>query len=388
MALGPARRSKRQAGQTREVPTAERNRQHIPNPVSTAEDGGPTATGWLLRGKDDRLTAYAPALGGVLRWTETMPGGPDWTGPELVARAEGLQPFLAVAQGADGYVHFFGVRQTPVGGGDEVRTDIVHAIQYQTGRPVKEWQPLGTPYPNDWKLAVQIGRPAAVVDGGGNVHVFVRNVGGGVCARSQTSTGAWKPWADLKGSGAHGRLAAGAADGGRAEVLAPARESVMRWVQDGDQPLFTRDGDIPSHVQDGSVSAVATGEDRLTFFWRDEKSGEVQAWRQDSVPEPLGGASGSGPVSPLRAAVDGHDCTLMAHRDTDGRPALAAYPTETESAGAVWTGTGEACVGAPALAVDARGRVVLAAFAADGSLRLTRQKTNEPGLAMEAWIRI
>ncbi|WP_240003169.1 hypothetical protein [Streptomyces cinnamoneus] len=39
-------------------------------------------TGWLLRGKDGRLTAYAPVSGGVVRWTETRPGGPEWTGPE------------------------------------------------------------------------------------------------------------------------------------------------------------------------------------------------------------------------------------------------------------------------------------------------------------------
>lgn len=383
MALGPARRSKQQAGRTREVPTAGRG--HAP--VSTAEDGSPTVTGWLLCGKDGRLTAYAPTVGGVLRWTETRPAGPEWSGPELVAPADGLLPYLSFAQGADGYVHLFGLRQTPAGG-DEVRTDLVHAIQYQSGRPVKDWQPLGTPYPNDWRLAGQIGRPASVVDGVGNVHVFVRNVGGGVCGRSQTSSGAWRPWADLKGSGAHGRLAVAATGSGRAELLAPARDGIMRWLQDGDEPLFTRDEDIPAQVVDGSVSGVATGEDRVTFLWRDEKSAEVHAWRQDSVPEPLGGGTGTGPVALLRASVDGHDCTLMAQRDADGRPALAAYPTEDESAGAVWTGTGDACVGAPALAVDADGRVVLAAFAPDGGLRITRQKTTESGLAMEAWTRI
>ncbi|MFI1397037.1 hypothetical protein [Streptomyces sp. NPDC020681] len=362
-------------------------RNRVPAPVSTADDGSPTATGWLLRGKDGRLTAYAATDGGVLRWTETRPAGPEWSGPELLATAAGLEPYLSIAQGADGYVHLFGVRKTAQGGG-EIRTDVMHAIQYQTGRPVKDWQPLGTPYPNDWKLAGQIGRPVSAVDGAGNVHVFVRNVGGGVCARSQAATGAWGPWADLKGSGAHGTLAAAASGGGRTEIVAPAREGVMRWVQDGNKAVFTRETDIPAQVQDGTVSALATGEDRVTFLWRDDKAAEVHAWRQDGVPEPLGGDTGTGPLALLRASVDGHDCTLMAHRDADGRPALAAYPTEDESAGAVWTGTGEVCVGAPALCADANGRVVLAAIAPDGGLRITRQKTNESGLAMEAWTRV
>ncbi|MFI9585815.1 hypothetical protein ACIHCQ_29085 [Streptomyces sp. NPDC052236] len=381
MALGSARTSRRQAGRTREETAAPRRTA----PVSTTEDGRPTATGWLLRGKDGRLTAYAPTDEGVLRWTETRPAGPEWTGPELIVESAGLDPHLAIAQGADGYVHLFAIRRTE-GDDGQVRTEIVMAVQYQSGRPVRDWHSLGTPYAQDWVHAAQIGRPTAVVDAKGNAHVFIRNAGGGVCVRSQIPSGLFSKWADLKGSAAQGLLAAGVAESGRIEILAPTAKSIMRWVQDdGDKPKFNREADIPSQVINGSVAAVRTGEDRLTFYWRDDKSGEVYAWRPDSAPEPLGGATGTGPVALLRAAVDGHDCTLMAHRDGDGRPALAAYPTENESVGAVWTGTGEVCVGAPALALDAHGRVVLAAFAPDGSLRITRQKTNEPGLAMEAW---
>ena len=70
-----------------------------------------------------------------------------------------------------------------------------------------------------------------------------------------------------------------------------------------------------------------------------------------------------------------------------GRPALAAYPTEDEALGATWTLTGDPCVGAPTLALDGRGRVVMAAFGTDGTLRVARQKP-EPGLALEAWQRV
>lgn len=96
-----------------------------------------TATGsWLVRGKDGRLTAYARCEGGLLRWTESRPGGPDWSEPAFFPVDD--LTHLTVAQGADAYVHFLGRRERLAGGGVEV--DVVHAVQYQTGRPLTEWR--------------------------------------------------------------------------------------------------------------------------------------------------------------------------------------------------------------------------------------------------------
>ncbi|MFD9794392.1 hypothetical protein ACFWXK_25995 [Streptomyces sp. NPDC059070] len=383
MAFKPARTSKGQPGREPGKPAAPAaTAAPVLVPAPATPDGRPAVTGWLLRGKDGRLTAYAPGGGGVLRWTETEPGGPDWSGPELVVAATGLDPRLTIAQGSDGYVHFFTLRTVTTAAG-EPKTDVVHAIQYQTGRPVKDWYPMGTPY-RDQERAAKTGHPAAVVDSSDNLSVFVRNAGGGVCARVQEPSGKWSSWKDLKGSGSYGTICAGTADDGRIEVLAPAKRGVMRWTRERTGAEFEQVPDLKLQVEDGSVSARQTGGDRITFLWRDAGSQDVHAFRADAPAAPLGGTA-SGPVAVLRTPVDGHDCTLMAQRGPDGRPALAAYPTETESAGAVWTSTGEVCAGAPALAVDALGRVVLAAFGTDGRLRVTRQKTNEPGLAMAAW---
>ncbi|KND46290.1 hypothetical protein IQ64_02105 [Streptomyces stelliscabiei] len=54
---------------------------------------------------------------------------------------------------------------------------------------------------------------------------------------------------------------------------------------------------------------------------------------------------------------------------------LAACGTENERAGVEWVPTGERCVGAPALARDAHGRVVLGVIGADGTLRTSRLGT-------------
>lgn len=54
---------------------------------------------WLVLGKDGRLTAYARTRAGLLRWTETEPGGPHWTGPDLFPVPD--LTHLSVVQGAD-----------------------------------------------------------------------------------------------------------------------------------------------------------------------------------------------------------------------------------------------------------------------------------------------
>ncbi|MFE7777226.1 hypothetical protein ACFU5O_25705 [Streptomyces sp. NPDC057445] len=383
MALRSARRSKRRAEESPESGMQPR-RTVEETPSLPADPSLPPTTGWLRRGKDGRLSAYTPGADGVLRWTETRPGGPEWEGPQLFP-SPGVTPSLGVAQGSDGYVQLVGLRQTRAADGELV-TDLAQTLQYQSGRPIRDWSGFGTPYPKDKELADRIGRPAAAVDTNGLLHVFIANACGGVCGRTQHANGRWGKWADLKGSNVQGVPAVTLTDAGVMEVVAVSPDRVLRWVQqEPGAAFFDRADDIEVSAVPGSVSAERTGRGRLTHFWRDAATGAVQAWREGmDQPAALGGSGGTGPVALLRTPVDGHDCTIIAQLGRDGRPELAAYPTEDESAGTVWTATGEPCVGAPALAIDGNGRVVLAAFGSDGALRVTRQKA-ETGLAMEAW---
>ncbi|WP_338673663.1 hypothetical protein V1460_11600 [Streptomyces sp. SCSIO 30461] len=381
MARRSVRRSKRSTGEAQGP--GNQSRRTVHTALSLPVDPSlPPTTGWLLRGKDGRLTAYTPVADGVLRWTEAQAGADDWIGPELFP-APGLLPYLAIAQDADGYVQLVGLRHRPLPGG-EMATDVVQAIQYQSGRPMREWYALATPYLHRPELAASIGLPAATVDASGLLHVFVRNAGGGVCGRAQAANGKWNAWADLKGRGMLGVPSASLTDHGHMEVLAPTADAVMRWTQETPGVKFERADDIDATAAENSMSSERTGRERLSHAWRDSATGAVHVWREGMAPVSLGGAGGTGPVAMLRTPVDGVDCTILVQRGKDGRPALAAYPTEDEAAGAVWTSTGEPCVGVPALAIDGNGRVVLAALGADGSLHVTRQKA-ESGLAMEQW---
>ncbi|MGW7425461.1 hypothetical protein ACWGJB_36440 [Streptomyces sp. NPDC054813] len=105
-------------------------------PASRTVRSGP----WLLTGHDGRLIAYAQVDGAVLRWTETRPGGPDWTGPDVLPVKNVTE--LTVAQGRNRYAHLVGRRARGTGDAPSA-VDLVYAIQYQAGRPLSEWRSAG-----------------------------------------------------------------------------------------------------------------------------------------------------------------------------------------------------------------------------------------------------
>ncbi|MEU1145906.1 hypothetical protein ACFYO9_19815 [Streptomyces sp. NPDC005863] len=349
-------------------------------PTST---GAPDTARWLLRGRDGRLTAYARAGGGLLRWTEERPGGPAFSGPDFFEAPD--LTYLTLAQGSDGYVHFLGRRERRDAAGEPV-VEIMHSLQYQSGRPLMDWRSLGNPHTKRLDRAPSLGAPAAAVDAAGTVHVFVRDAIGSVRMRREGKGGRWEGWKDLKVRDTLDGMAALATSTGRVELLAPAGKATLRWAQESQGGELLRADDVPLAPAPGSGTALETGPDRLTYYAADALGAGVLAHRpaHGGPAIPLGGAPGPGPTAAVRTTVDGHDCTVLAHRTAGGRPALAAFPTEDEEAGLWWAETGEPCLGAPSLALDARGRVVMAAIGLDGTLRLARQKA-EPGLALEAW---
>ncbi|WAL98492.1 hypothetical protein [Streptomyces sp. Je 1-369] len=355
-------------------------------PSRSSSTGAPETARWLLRGRDGRLTAYARAEGGLLRWTEARPCGPDWEGPDFFEAPD--LTYLTLAQGADGYVHFVGRRERRDAEGKPL-VEVVHSIQYQSGRPLMDWRSLGNPHTKLVERAPHLGVPAAAVDAAGTVHVFVRDAVGSVRMRREGKGGKWEGWKDFKVRDTLDGMTAVATSTGRVEVLAPSGKATLRWAQEqqGGEPV--RVDDIPLVPAPGSGTALETGPDRLTYYAADSLGDGVLAHRPaDGGPAlPLGGNPGTGPTAAVRTTIDGYDCTVIAHRASTGRPALAAFPTEDEGAGLWWAETGEPCLGAPALALDARGRVVMAAIGLDGTLRIARQKA-EAGLALGAWGRV
>ncbi|MFF4406254.1 hypothetical protein [Streptomyces sp. NPDC001404] len=345
-------------------------------------------TGWLLRGKDGRLTAYAPAQDGLTRWTETRPGGPGWTGPQHLAMP-GLEPYLSIAQSPEGYVYLTGLRRREHEDG-RTETDVVYATQFQTGRAVTNWRTIGTPYGRDWERADRLGAPTAFVDSEG-LFIALRNAGNGLSARKQNAKGIWGPWLDLEGNRLLDAVSAAVSADGRAELLASASEVVLRWRQEEPGGEFVRTR-TPAKPVPGSEASVSLGDDRIAHFWRDATDSVLFAqYPEAPAPAPLASPDpgGSGPVAALRATVDGRSCTVLAQRGASGRAAVAVVPDDQGDPALVsWVEAGtEPCAGAPALALDGDDRVVLAFVAEDGGLRVARQRAVGAELEFGEWER-
>ncbi|MEU3794964.1 hypothetical protein AB0F07_35085 [Streptomyces fructofermentans] len=332
---------------------------------------------WLIRGRDGRLSAYAPLDEEVRCWAQQHPGG-SWSAPRAVGGDQRVHPVLALGQGADGYAHL--VTWRPTGAGE---AGLVHSTHFRPHLAALDWNRLGHP----GEKGPPTGVPAVAVDAQGRAHVFVRNPAGGVSMRGQKERGGWGPWRDLLGRDVEGELAAVTRASGLVELYATSPEGVLRWTQAGPGHIPELDDEpLKADARPGTLRALPTSDDHVTLFFTDGTD-TVCAWRAGTDPVPLVTCAGPGPVSAVRCVLDGVDCTLLAQRSADGRVAFAAYPTEQESAGAWWTESGPRLPpGARvSLGEDHEGRVVAATLRPDGGELLLTRRKDEPGLALEAW---
>lgn len=338
---------------------------------------------WLALGHDGRLMVFAHVDQAVLRWTENSPGGPDWSGPDTLP-AEGVT-HLTVAQGRNRYVHLLGRRVR--GSGDEPpAVDLLYAVQYQTGRPMTEWRSAGNPHAKRERTAL-MGAPVAAVNPAGTLHVFVTTAEGRVALRREDAQGRWESWADLKVTAALDTPAVAVASTGHVGLLAPALTGALSWQQRELGAPLERGHDIPVVPLPGSATGVETSPGRITYVLTDVRSGGIVAVRPGEWPVPVGGNPGDGRHAALTTVLDGYPCTVLAHRDADGRIVLGVCPAEDERNGVWWIDTTTPCLGDPVLALDGYGRVVVLAVSPDGALILARQEEG-PGLTLGDWRRI
>ncbi|WP_329041434.1 hypothetical protein OHT61_25570 [Streptomyces sp. NBC_00178] len=347
-------------------------------PSSTRHEVRGTPRGrWMPLGKDGRLTLYARTDGGLLRWTQRSPGGDRWDGPDFVPVADLTD--LTVVQGSDAYVHFLGRRERQAADGPGV--DYVHAVQFQTGRPVTAWRSLGN-FHRDRETGRQAGVPAGAVDGQGTVYVFARNAGRGLQMRREAKGGKWGAWQDLKGAGLGAGIVPTVTSDGLVEVFVPGDQGAQQWRQDDpDGPLHSVRTPLQFYAREGSVAALETAPGRLTYYWTDANTAGVVSYRAGGWPVPVGGYPGDGALVALRTPLDGYDCTVLAQRGAGGTLLLGVCTTEGEQGGVWWSDTTQECVGDPALALDGHGRVVVAVSGKGGVVSVARQEPG-PGLTL------
>ncbi|MEU6882276.1 hypothetical protein [Streptomyces sp. NPDC046712] len=333
--------------------------------------------GWLTRGVEGRFSVYLPWGGEVVRWTESADG--SWS--EAVSLGGGgLLPILAVGQGPDRYVHLVGLR--PTSSGDD-HVELVHATQYQTGRPAAEWRSLG----HSNGRAPWTGNPSVAVDAKGCAYVFTRNGGGGLSVRAQKESGGWHPWWDLNGWGTDPSPVAAVNGAGLVELYTATAQGLLRYVQEEPGGVPVRQDVVPAEVTFGTLAAVTGPSGHVSLYYCD-KEGRVCVWSPGRSPQamPFIAAVGTGPLAASRCRIDGVDCTVLAQQSADGRLSLAAYPAEQEMAGAWWAETGQPH--GPLLTTLEQGLdggLVAAAVGEGPVLITTRQKRSSEGILLDTW---
>ncbi|MFE4633256.1 hypothetical protein ACFRJ1_07725 [Streptomyces sp. NPDC056773] len=340
---------------------------------------------WLTRGSDGRLTAYAALDGGVVRWTEKTAGGSEWTRQRLDTPA--LLPVLSVAQTPEGWVHLVSLSRKPEDSGSAV-VEVMHAVQYQTGRPLADWRSLGNPHGRHTDRGRELGVPVAVADAHGGVHVFTRNFSQYLTGRSQKQNGVWGSWADLVGGKVLDGIATVLGDDGRPEVFAATPTGVGRWRRGPDGQLRQARDRLPLIAAEGTpVSALSTGPGLATVYGCDARDGGLYAFRTDGMAASAGGSGRHGATA-LRAFADGYDCTVLLQRSAEGPTAIGVCVTGHEQSGLWWELSGEQGIGEPAGALDAFGNLVVASLRPDGRLDVARQDASRQGLALGGWMTV
>ncbi|MCY0956405.1 hypothetical protein [Streptomyces sp. H27-H5] len=346
----------------------------------------PPAGTWLFTGGDGRLTAYACGPDGLLRWTEAAAPASGWTGPERF-EVPGWTGSAAMARSREGYVHFAAPVTARDGSG---RPEIAVSTQFQSGRALTDWRGLGVPHvrggPTD---DVPTGPPrVAVNQRSGSVHVLVSLRHGGILRCSRNAEGVWGGWKQLSPDPYEGEVTPLMPVGGPLELLALGPAGADRWTGAG-QGRFRHADRVPSPVVPGTTAVCETGPRRVTYFWRYPGDGSLVAWRAgeqglQGTLVGLGDAGGRGAPGVVRTMLGGYDCTVLTHIGADGGVELTAYVTENEAYGTWRASLGGHGALTPQPAVDAAGRIVVAAFDRDGALVLTRQDPAQ-GLVFGPW---
>ncbi|WP_055590494.1 glycoside hydrolase family 27 protein [Peterkaempfera griseoplana] len=190
-------------------------------PAAYASDGGRIDV--FVRGTDD--TAYRRVYEDG-RWGRWQSLGGTLTDAPTAAFA-GPDDWTLVARGADGKLWSRG--------------------------PASGWSPLGAPQDRPFS-----GRPSAVVDDAGRLHVAVRTSDDSVWSRTRDASGAWSDWTALGGtvSGSPTLVASG----GTVHLYTRAGDYTLwqrSWTADGGWAGWSKDTDFVSGAFNGALGGVA-----------------------------------------------------------------------------------------------------------------------------------
>jgi LmbE family N-acetylglucosaminyl deacetylase len=317
-----------------------------------------STSSWLVPSSTGALTAFAVLDGQLATWTETAPASGSYGEPVLLGGGP-LVPALSVATGPNGRWAMFGQR-APVG------RSLGRPIVFRSSDSAK-WETLGTPEHGSRRR--QVGVPVAVWPPTGP-RVFVRTWAKGLSTRARRPDGSWTPWQNLHGGPIQEGASAVVLPDGRIEVYGTGRLSLIRWYQKRAGGPFLVDGNLNLPAPGTPPTAVTLADGTLLVVYRMAGNAETLAFRRPPgsskwTQTHLGGQGGFGPM-PVTQLPTGP--LVIAQRNDNGAVSVA---TTTGASVPTWTGTGSWFAHSPAVAKDARGRLILARLGPDAKLYTT-----------------
>jgi hypothetical protein len=307
---------------------------------------------WLLRGRDGGLRAFAVLDGQAAMWK-------DVAGPPAHLGGGRLLPALTALLGTDGGFRLAGLRIDQLGaGGHDTRRSVVLTRQTGPDGPFTRWANLGSPDAGPDRR--HTGVPLLALDGTGNVLVFTRTATRGLAMHDGST------WRDLGGGPIQEGACAVTTFDGRIEVFGAGQSALLHWYQDSPNGAFTA-GSTEMPAPGSPPQAVRCADGTLIVVYRLPRTAEVVAFTRppgavDFEPEPhhLGGQGGFGAMSALLLPGEPESLLLLQRNDAGALSATRAPTVRLTDARAGWTSFGGWFVQAPAAAVDAGGRVVVA----------------------------
>jgi LmbE family N-acetylglucosaminyl deacetylase len=338
----------------------------------------PGGANWLLTDPRGRLTAFGVINQQAAVWVEELPGADRWRGPFLLGGGP-LAPGLAVSLTPDGRWQILAERLSYLAPDDAQAREIVLLEQAEPDGVFTGWVSLGNPSAGTPHRDRHLGAPVVTRDGGGRLHVFVRNAGKGLHTRVQEADGTWGEWADLRGHDLQEGLAAVTAPNGFVTVFGASREGVFLWSQDALDQSPTRAPRFRLATPAGPVSAVVQSGGRVATVYRQPETGQLllaqedaPGGRWDKPAGRIGSPGGFGAIA-LAASPSPETGMLIATRGDLGGVAYRFLPGDQPWREVPTTQLGGAVIGAPAAAFDAMGRATIAVLGADARLAVSRQ---------------
>lgn len=327
-------------------------------------------TTWVGRNADGRLQTFVVRNGVVHTQWQTVGGG--WSAPLAMAGAGGpLAPTLAIGNNADGRLEIFARRLSD--------HHIVTTFQTQpNGGWLASWVDFGSPNAG-LSNADQIGVPAAGRNADGRMQIFVKNGGGGVSAKAQTTAnGSWGGWTDLRGSDVQDAITAILSPSGRMEVFAATRTGVLHWAQSQPNGAFVLNT-LPTPAPASSPQVAIGADNLLRLAYRQESSAEVAIFRQtssggtfDATPTIVTGPTGTGEVAIVSNPADRNAPVTLFALGSDTAVSVTMESTAGGSYDDAWTPLDGPTIDFAA-AVDAAGLITVFRIGADGLVNASRQ---------------